>query len=587
MRNIAIILLIFFISFSANAQKFEVDTIQKNGSIDHLINIVILGDGYTQSQLNKFVNDARDISNAFCNEIPFSNYRNFFNIFLIKVPSNASGAANNPNNLIDNYFGSTYNYASGIERLLYPTKTAKVMDVLANNFPKYDKVVMIVNDTRYGGGGGWLSCLSTDPSAREIFLHEFGHSFAGLADEYWAGDQYAAEKVNMTRETNLQRLRWKNWYGDFSIGLYAHSESPAWYRPHQNCKVRYLGRAYCAVCTEAIVEKIHSIVSPLVSYQPESKNVTNFNYPLSFNLNLIKPIPNTLQIKWILNNSTAESNNDALIIYERNLIQGINNLSVSIEDATGLVRVDNHHSVHSKVINWNIEKKITEIPVLCEIKFNSLGGSAVNPQTVEKGDKIKQPAHPVREGYIFGGWYRETGCITEWNFATDTVTENITLYAKWIALEYTVTFNSQGGSAVASQKVKHGERITPPNDPVRFGFTFAGWYKEADCKTAWNFDTELVTKNITLYAKWMKVTRTEDFLDKDLKVYPNPFTGQLHLSGADGCALQVITENGAVVHTQKIIAPDEILLLEHLPAGVYFLRVEKERQMKTLKVVKN
>ena len=259
MKIIAVIFQVFFISFSVIAQKFDVDTLQKNGSIDHLINIVILGDGYTQNQLDKFVNDARNITDAFFKEIPFSNYRNYFNIFIIKVPSNVSGAADRPNNMIDNYFGSTYNYASGIERLLYPTKTAKVMDVLAQNFPKYDQVVMIVNDTRYGGGGGWLSALSTDPSSREIFLHEFGHSFAGLADEYWAGDQYAAEKINMTRETNLQRLRWKNWYGDFNIGLYSHSESPAWYRPHQNCKMRYLGRGYCSVCMEGIIEKLNNI----------------------------------------------------------------------------------------------------------------------------------------------------------------------------------------------------------------------------------------------------------------------------------------------------------------------------------------
>ena len=66
----------------------------------------------------------------------------------------------------------------------------------------------------------------------------------------------------------------------------------------------------------------------------------------------------------------------------------------------------------------------------------------------------------------------------------------------------TVTFNSQGGSSVASATAYTGEKVTRPADPVRSGFTFGGWYKEAVCTNAWNFDTEVVTTNITLFAKW-------------------------------------------------------------------------------------
>jgi hypothetical protein len=71
-----------------------------------------------------------------------------------------------------------------------------------------------------------------------------------------------------------------------------------------------------------------------------------------------------------------------------------------------------------------------------------------------------------------------------------------------------------------------------------------------------------------------------------LQVYPNPFAGTLHLTGAEGCVLQVITVNGAVVHTQKVTHPDEIISLENLPAGLYFFRLEKDGKAKTVKVVK-
>lgn len=352
-----LITLIFNLGFS---QVFDVDTIQFNGSTDTLINIVILGDGYTQNQLEKFVDDARNGSEALFNELPYSNYQNYFNVFLIKVPSNKSGAADDPENLIDNYYGSTYN-AYGIQRLLVPMRVAKVTNVLANNFPTYDQVMMIVNDTRYGGSGGWISTSSTHADAFELVLHELGHSFADLIDEYWAGEQYAREGINMTQETNLDLLKWINWYRDLGVGLYPHSESPTWYRPHQNCKMRYLGAAYCAVCKEGIIERIHSLVSPLTSYIPGSASLNPSDYPIYFNLNLIKPEPNTLQIKWTLNNSPFDLYTDSVKIDSHELLSGSNSLSVTIEDTTELLRVDEHNQIHMSIVTWNIEKSITGI----------------------------------------------------------------------------------------------------------------------------------------------------------------------------------------------------------------------------------
>jgi hypothetical protein len=354
MRILIILLLTFSTSYYAIAQQFEVDTIQMNGNTDKLINIVILGDGYTQNQLSQFANDARDATSAFFNEAPFSHYQNYFNVFAIKVPSNVSGAANDPSQLIDNYFGSTFNYA-GIEYLLVPTKTSNIVNVLASNFPAYDQVAMVVNDTRYGGSGGWVATFSTDASSREIFLHELAHSFSDLADEYWAGPQYAAEKINMTQNTNLATLKWKNWYGDFNIGLFQHTESPTWYRPHQNCKMRYLGVSFCAVCSEGLIERIHTLVSPIYSYSPASGSITDNNYPLSFNLELIKPNPNTLRTEWIFNNSVRNLNEEEFILNEADLIQGLNTISVCVEDTTKNLRVDNHNSIHLSVVNWEIQ----------------------------------------------------------------------------------------------------------------------------------------------------------------------------------------------------------------------------------------
>jgi uncharacterized repeat protein (TIGR02543 family) len=71
---------------------------------------------------------------------------------------------------------------------------------------------------------------------------------------------------------------------------------------------------------------------------------------------------------------------------------------------------------------------------------------------------------------------------------------------------YTVQFNSQGGSSVEAQQVKSGKTVALPVAPVKEGYSFGGWYKEATCIQVWNFNTHVVTADITLYAKWITAT---------------------------------------------------------------------------------
>jgi uncharacterized repeat protein (TIGR02543 family) len=141
------------------------------------------------------------------------------------------------------------------------------------------------------------------------------------------------------------------------------------------------------------------------------------------------------------------------------------------------------------------------------VTFNSQGGTAVPSITnVASGSKISRPTSPTRAGYTFVGWYREAAGTTAWNFDSDIVTANTTLYAKWqstSAATYTVTFNPQGGTAVLPiTNVVSGSKISSPTSPARTGYTFVGWYREAAGTTAWNFNSDIVTANITLYARW-------------------------------------------------------------------------------------
>ncbi|MBU2480735.1 MAG: InlB B-repeat-containing protein, partial [Proteobacteria bacterium] len=87
---------------------------------------------------------------------------------------------------------------------------------------------------------------------------------------------------------------------------------------------------------------------------------------------------------------------------------------------------------------------------------------------VMQGSAVTEPTAPTKDGFDFMGWYKEVGLTTAWNFATDTVTSNTTLYAKWTPITFTVTFNVDGGSAVASlPSVMSGTMITAPTAPTK------------------------------------------------------------------------------------------------------------------------
>ncbi|MBP7222207.1 MAG: InlB B-repeat-containing protein [Sedimentibacter sp.] len=137
------------------------------------------------------------------------------------------------------------------------------------------------------------------------------------------------------------------------------------------------------------------------------------------------------------------------------------------------------------------------------ITYNLNGGtnSGSNPATYTYGVGVTLSS-PTRTGYAFGGWYKEPTFNTAVAAISTTSTGTVTLYAKWTINTYTVTFNSQGGSAVSSVSTNYSTTIAAPTAPTRTGYTFGGWYKEAACTNVWNFTTNAVTSNITLYAKW-------------------------------------------------------------------------------------
>ena len=122
--------------------------------------------------------------------------------------------------------------------------------------------------------------------------------------------------------------------------------------------------------------------------------------------------------------------------------------------------------------------------------------------TVAYGSLVTKPADPVNAGFLLTAWTLDVAGEEPFNFATDIIEEDTTLYAQW-AEAVTVTFEANGGSAVGAQVILKGGLATEPEPPTLDSNTFVGWfYDDTAFENAVNFATDVFEANDTLYAKW-------------------------------------------------------------------------------------
>lgn len=166
------------------------------------------------------------------------------------------------------------------------------------------------------------------------------------------------------------------------------------------------------------------------------------------------------------------------------------------------------------------------------VTFQSEGGSEVASQ-IRANTPADQPADPTKEGYTFIGWYNGE---SEWNFETPVATD-LTLTAKWQLNQYTITFDTAGGSEVPSITQDYGTAITAPANPTKTGYTFAGWDK--------TIPSTMPAENITLTARWTENRVIVIIRPDDSKDEPDP--GIVHRWGP-------WRSNGDGTHTRRCTA---------------------------------
>lgn len=226
--------------------------------------LTIFGDGFTAEQQDTFYEKAKETAEYVMKTSPWDEFTDSVKFYAIGTVSNESGSradqALTQNeadaDTRDTYFGSTF-WSNGMQRLVSigSEGTQKINALTEEYNPLSDYSVLIVNSTTYGGSGGDICVASLNTSSLEMMLHELGHTIAKLSDEYFAGATYAREYANMTAESDPAKVKWSRFIGKNGVGVYEYDNGgDGWYRPSQNCKMRYLGAqyAFCEVCKEEL-----------------------------------------------------------------------------------------------------------------------------------------------------------------------------------------------------------------------------------------------------------------------------------------------------------------------------------------------
>lgn len=248
-----------------------------SGAASSKVDIVILPEGYTESDMETFKADCKKFADYFFDKSPFKENKEKFNILGVEAISDESGTDFPEKGIWKKTLFNTNFYTFGTERYLMTTDNKTVRDV-ASNVP-YDQIYILVNTSEYGGGSiynYYSVCMNNNRFEKQVFVHEFGHGFASLADEYVTDDvsyQNFYELDVEPADPNLTTLvdfnsKWKNLVdedtpiptpemqdyknkvGAFEGGGYV---KKGIYRPIYDCIMRSNSAVeYCPVCKKAI-----------------------------------------------------------------------------------------------------------------------------------------------------------------------------------------------------------------------------------------------------------------------------------------------------------------------------------------------
>ena len=349
-------------------------TVLDQGRPANRVDIVFLGDGYSSGSTNLFASDVALFSNSLFQELPLAMYQTYFNVHRVDIVSNDAGIDNDPGLGVESDTELDMGFwCQGIEEVLC-LNVKKAWDYAALA-PDFDQIITIANSDKFGGAAypfSDLALIAGQPSVSvDNLLHQFGHSFANLADEYetgswpeYTGFEPAEPNVSAltAAEMTSQRIKWYRWLGvDFGaplgvIGTYegAMQHQTKIYRPTLSSKMRSIKDPFNAPSIESFIIETYRVVDPIDDATPSQSGLTGdatlFVVPM-------EPVGHSLDIQWYLNGqAVAGANGDTFRADDYPLPDGQYEVLVKVVDNTALVRNEEARSaLMTSTRSWSVD----------------------------------------------------------------------------------------------------------------------------------------------------------------------------------------------------------------------------------------
>ncbi len=357
------LLLLVVLSGDASAQSAPpVVTILNNGDSMNRVDIVILGDGFTADEMGAYAEQVQRFAQEMLAQEPFKEYQRYFNVHRIDMASNESGAdhpESNPPVFKDTAFDATYNCA-GIDRLICVNQ-GKVSRVLSDALSpsERDIVLICVNDRKYGGSGGSVAVTSIHDDAFEIVLHELGHSFGLLADEYDSPNPPPCQafqepsEPNVTKASERAAIKWAQWIDPATPiptlttlpalpGLYEGARycTQGLFRATYKSKMLELGFPFEQINNEQLIKRIYDLVSPIEESSPSDQSLKiKRGQSRTFSVSTPEPLTHSLSVTWFIDGQ-SRGVGPTFTIEHGTLSKGKHTLEVVVSDITDAVKND-------------------------------------------------------------------------------------------------------------------------------------------------------------------------------------------------------------------------------------------------------
>jgi hypothetical protein len=422
MRTVAAIALL---CATAVAQLPIVQTVLNNGPTASRYDIVILGDGYQAFEVAQFNQDVTTFLTGLFQQQPYATFASYYNVHTVFRPSLESGADRpdeTPPVFRNTAYDATYNYG-GVDRCLYIQNTSLALADAALAPANEGRVLVLVNDTRYGGCASTFAVSYNGSQMVEVQTHELGHSLGQLADEYdYPNQTYTGPEptaVNITKSP--LGAKWAVWHGTDGISAFEGAGYYLYglYRPRTNCLMRSLGQALCRVCQENLVKLTNAVVQVIVSATPttSSVQVDRPNQQVFSFVHIVPPGNNPL-VEWTLDGNVVVGANTTTFVLDSTTVPvGAHTLTASVLDRTPLVRQD-PAQVMREERTWQV---LVTDPTLAQLRVPTfvlgttfaMRGSTLNSSTTVVNDG------PGGAGPFVVEWFLST--TNSWNTTQSTL----------------------------------------------------------------------------------------------------------------------------------------------------------------------